>query len=174
METKRAFAGRGSYQRSRCWRPRGCGRNPSRWPAPTCLDRRHGTRTNWMHRRSLPRHSRVLIDCKRILRPEGGGLTEDTAWGGVSDSDFQHRWRAAERGLPTGSESMDSPTVQTLQDPILLPPWLCFRDGSAGPPLQSTINRLAALQDQAHTQTTRMQRLRWALPPCRGTYRLTS
>jgi hypothetical protein len=27
---------------------------------------------------------------------------------------------------------MDSPTLQTLQDPILLLPWVCFRGG--GPP----------------------------------------
>ena len=37
------------------------------------------------------------------------------------------RWRAAERRHPTGRERMGSPTLRTLQDPILLLPWLCFR-----------------------------------------------
>jgi hypothetical protein len=37
------------------------------------------------------------------------------------------RWRAAERRYPTGRERMGSPTLQSLQDPILLLPWSCFR-----------------------------------------------
>jgi hypothetical protein len=41
----------------------------------------------------------------------------------------KRRWRAAERGHPTDRESMGSLTLQTHQDPILLPPWLCFRGG---------------------------------------------
>ena len=39
----------------------------------------------------------------------------------------QHQWRAAERRHPTDRERMVSPTLRTLQDPILLLPWLCFR-----------------------------------------------
>jgi hypothetical protein len=34
----------------------------------------------------------------------------------------QRRWRAEERRYPTGRERMGSPTLQTLQKPILLPP----------------------------------------------------
>jgi hypothetical protein len=34
-----------------------------------------------------------------------------------------------ERGHPTGRERTGSPTLQTLQDPILLLPWVCFRGG---------------------------------------------
>jgi hypothetical protein len=30
---------------------------------------------------------------------------------------------------PAGNETMGLPTLQTLQDPILLLPWLCFRGG---------------------------------------------
>jgi hypothetical protein len=33
----------------------------------------------------------------------------------------------AERRHPTGRERMSSPTLKTLQDPILLLPWVCFR-----------------------------------------------
>jgi hypothetical protein len=36
-------------------------------------------------------------------------------------------WRAAERRHPTGRENMGSPTLQTLQDPILLLPWLASK-----------------------------------------------
>jgi hypothetical protein len=39
-------------------------------------------------------------------------------------------WRAAERRHPTGRERMVYPTPQTLQDPISLLPWVCFRRGS--------------------------------------------
>jgi hypothetical protein len=38
----------------------------------------------------------------------------------------QRRWRAAERRHPTDRERMGSPTLQTLQDPILLGAWVCF------------------------------------------------
>jgi hypothetical protein len=38
-----------------------------------------------------------------------------------------------ERGHPTGRERMSSLTTQTLQDPILLPPWVCFRGGFPNP-----------------------------------------
>jgi hypothetical protein len=38
----------------------------------------------------------------------------------------QHRRRPAERRHPAGRERMNSSTLQTLQDPILLTPWLCF------------------------------------------------
>jgi hypothetical protein len=41
----------------------------------------------------------------------------------------QRRWRAAERRHPTGCERMGSSTLQTLQEPILLPPCASFRDG---------------------------------------------
>ena len=45
----------------------------------------------------------------------------------------QRRWRAAERRHPTGHERLGSPTLQTPQDPILLP-WVCFRgDGFPKP-----------------------------------------
>jgi hypothetical protein len=50
----------------------------------------------------------------------GGGFPNPS--GPVSSS----RRRAAERRHPTGPERMGSPTLQTLQDPILLPPWVCF------------------------------------------------
>jgi hypothetical protein len=36
------------------------------------------------------------------------------------------RWRLAERRHPTGRERMGSPTLKTLQEPILLLPRLCF------------------------------------------------
>jgi Ca2+-binding EF-hand superfamily protein len=36
-------------------------------------------------------------------------------------------WRAAERRHPTGRERTGSPTLQMLQDPILLTPWVRFR-----------------------------------------------
>ena len=45
------------------------------------------------------------------------------------------RWRAAERRHRTGRERMSSPTLDTLQDPILLTPWLCFRGGGFPNPL---------------------------------------
>ena len=41
----------------------------------------------------------------------------------------QRRWRASERRHPTGRKRIDSPTLQTLQYPILLLPWACFRGG---------------------------------------------
>jgi hypothetical protein len=44
----------------------------------------------------------------------------------------QRRWRAAERRHPTGRERMVTPILQTLQDPILLTPWVCFRGGAEG------------------------------------------
>jgi hypothetical protein len=37
--------------------------------------------------------------------------------------------RGAERHHPTGRDRVGSPALQTLQDPILLLPWLCFRGG---------------------------------------------
>ena len=45
------------------------------------------------------------------------------------------RWRAIERRHPTGRERMSSPTLQTLQDPILRLPRLCFRGGGFPNPL---------------------------------------
>jgi hypothetical protein len=42
---------------------------------------------------------------------------------GVSSSGWGFQWRAAERGHPTGRERTGSPTLQLLQDPILLQPW---------------------------------------------------
>jgi hypothetical protein len=39
---------------------------------------------------------------------------------GFLAASFQQRWRAAERHHRTGCEMMGSPTLQTLQDPILL------------------------------------------------------
>jgi cellulose synthase/poly-beta-1,6-N-acetylglucosamine synthase-like glycosyltransferase len=36
-------------------------------------------------------------------------------------------WRA-ERRHPTGRERMVSPTLHTLHFPIVLPPWVCFRE----------------------------------------------
>jgi hypothetical protein len=41
--------------------------------------------------------------------------------------------RAAERHHPTGGERMVTPILQTLQNPILLMPWLCFRGGFPNP-----------------------------------------
>jgi hypothetical protein len=49
----------------------------------------------------------------------------------------QRGWRAAERRHPTGRERMGQSTSQTLQDPILLLPWLCFRGGGKGGALTS-------------------------------------
>jgi hypothetical protein len=45
--------------------------------------------------------------------------------------DFEPDWRGAGRPRrhPTRRERTDSSTLQTLQDPILLLPWLCFRGG---------------------------------------------
>jgi hypothetical protein len=50
---------------------------------------------------------------------------------------FQQRgWRAAERRLYIDRERMGSPTLQTLEYPILLPPSLCFRGGGFPKPAQ--------------------------------------
>jgi hypothetical protein len=43
-------------------------------------------------------------------------------------------WRAAERRHPTGRERMGSPTLQTLQDPILLLSGACFQGGGVPNP----------------------------------------
>jgi hypothetical protein len=51
----------------------------------------------------------------------------------------QRRWRAAERCHPTGRERMGSPTLQTLQEPILLLPWVCFRSGRLSTKLCSAL-----------------------------------
>ena len=53
------------------------------------------------------------------------------------------RWRAAERRHPTGRERMGSPTLQTLQDPILLLRWVYFR-GDGLPTLPSNAHPLNA------------------------------
>jgi hypothetical protein len=53
----------------------------------------------------------------------------------------QRRWRAAERRHPAGHERMGSPTLQTLQDPILLLPWLCSRGGGFPNPCLSPTAR---------------------------------
>jgi hypothetical protein len=50
------------------------------------------------------------------------------------------RWRAAERRQPTGRERMDSSTQETLQDPILLRPWLCFLPEALTTPLHAVHN----------------------------------
>ena len=42
---------------------------------------------------------------------------------------LQHAGNHTERLHRTGRERMGSPTLQTLQDPILLLPWLSFRGG---------------------------------------------
>jgi hypothetical protein len=44
-------------------------------------------------------------------------------------------WRAPERRHATGRERLGSPTLQTLQEPILLLPWVCFRGGGFPNPL---------------------------------------
>jgi hypothetical protein len=49
-----------------------------------------------------------------------------------SELGFRPWWRAAERGYLAGCERMGSPTLQTLQDPILLLPWVCFGGGGGG------------------------------------------
>jgi hypothetical protein len=60
--------------------------------------------------------------------------------GALSQMGFQQRrWRAAERGHPTGRERIDSATIQTLHDPILLAPWLGFRGGGF-PPCEHRLN----------------------------------
>jgi hypothetical protein len=47
------------------------------------------------------------------------------------------RWRrAAETSYLTGREIMGPPILQTLQDPILLLSWLCFRGGGFPNPLR--------------------------------------
>jgi hypothetical protein len=53
-------------------------------------------------------------------------LTEDRPRVSVSSSLVE---RAEERSHPTGRERMVSPTLRTLQEPILLLPWVCFRGG---------------------------------------------
>jgi hypothetical protein len=42
---------------------------------------------------------------------------------------FQRGGGEAERRHRTGRERMGSPTLQALKEPVLLPPWLCFRGG---------------------------------------------
>jgi hypothetical protein len=50
---------------------------------------------------------------------------------GAKDSrlGFRGQWRAV--ATPAGRERMVLPTLQTLQDSILLLPWLCFRAAAA-------------------------------------------
>jgi hypothetical protein len=55
-----------------------------------------------------------------------GGLRGTRLASGQDSVSSSAGWRAAERRHPTGCERMDSPTLQTLQDPILLLPWACF------------------------------------------------
>jgi hypothetical protein len=54
------------------------------------------------------------------------------------------RFPAAERRHPTGRERMGSPTLQTLQDPILLLSWLCFRGGKPFPVALDRLRRREA------------------------------
>jgi hypothetical protein len=44
------------------------------------------------------------------------------------------RGEGGEGCRPTGRERMGSPTMQALQDPILLLPWVCFRGGGFSNP----------------------------------------
>jgi hypothetical protein len=66
-------------------------------------------------------------------------------------------WRAAERRHPSGRERMGSPTLQTLQYPILLLPCLCFRVAAfqtlARGPLHAPL--LGLLHDVGFTAPTR-------------------
>ena len=56
---------------------------------------------------------------------------------------FHIRWHGhATPRRPTGRERMGSPTLQTLQDPILLQPWLCFRGGGFPNPKEKPYDRV--------------------------------
>jgi hypothetical protein len=54
-----------------------------------------------------------------------------------SNASFGFRWRAAERRHPRGCERVGSPTLQTLQEPILLLPWSAFEVGGGDTLLDS-------------------------------------
>jgi hypothetical protein len=66
-------------------------------------------------------------ECPKTLRPK-----------------IEPEWRAAERRHPTGRGRKGSPTLQTLQDPILLLPWVCSQGGG-----------FPALPQRQHTHTER-------------------
>ena len=51
----------------------------------------------------------------------------DTHLDDVEDTTHSHQLRRAERRHPSGRERMGSPTLQTLQAPILRPPRVCVR-----------------------------------------------
>jgi hypothetical protein len=53
----------------------------------------------------------------------------------------QLQWRVAERRQHAGRERISSPTLRTLQDLILLLPWVCFRGGKANPSLELSLGR---------------------------------
>jgi hypothetical protein len=72
----------------------------------------------------LPTHSPHPADSPRSNLAAALGLLSS---GGFSNP--KPGWRAAERRHPTGRERMGSPTLQTLQEPILPTPWVCFRGG---------------------------------------------
>jgi hypothetical protein len=71
-----------------------------------------------------------------------------------SNASFGFRWRAAERRHPRGCERVGSPTLQKLQEPIVLP-WVCFRGGGFPKPRWGF--------QQRHPEAARG----WARPPCR-------
>jgi hypothetical protein len=54
----------------------------------------------------------------------GFGTSLSTPW---HAGFYQCGWRAAERRHPTGRERMGHANLRTLQDPILLKPWLRSR-----------------------------------------------
>jgi hypothetical protein len=72
----------------------------------------------------LPTHSPHPADSPRSNLAAALGLLSS---GGFSNP--KPGWRAAERRHPTGRERMGSPNLQTLQEPILPTPWVCFRGG---------------------------------------------
>jgi hypothetical protein len=78
----------------------------------------------------------LIVVTNHEVRTTLAAATYPTAWGVVQRTGCVEQlavaeellgWRAAERRHPTNGERMGSPTLQTLQAPILLTPWVCFR-----------------------------------------------
>ena len=69
--------------------------------------------------------------------PPAGASTSGLQWAGAlsacTAAPLTHPAVMLERCQPKDRERMDSPTLQTLQEPILRPSWVCFRDGFPNP-----------------------------------------
>jgi hypothetical protein len=106
--------------------------------------RRRRERESRSRERPARRHQRQprgVLDPPRACRPGGSCFRWDEPSADTKflcttraqGSGFQKRQlRAAERRHCTGGGRTGSPTLQTLQYPILRLPWVCFRGGTRG------------------------------------------